>query len=68
MACLFEKLDRKKQERIINAALHVFSVNDYKNALTDDIAAKAEISKGSLFQYFKNKLSLYLHLYNFSLE
>lgn len=64
----FKKLDQRKKERIINASLQVFSVNDFKNALTDDIALKAEISKGSLFQYFKNKISLYLYLYNYSLE
>ena len=64
----FNKLDKKKKERIISASLQVFSVNNFKNALTDDIARKAEISKGSLFQYFKNKISLYLYLYNYSLE
>lgn len=68
MEHLFKKLDTDKQKRIINASLQVFSVNDFKHALTDDIAAKAQISKGSLFQYFKNKISLYIYLYNFSLE
>ncbi len=65
---LFKKLDTDKQKRIINASLYVFSINDFKHALTDDIAARAQISKGSLFQYFKNKVSLYIYLYHFSLE
>lgn len=68
MECIFEKLDKQKQEIIINASLHIFSEHDFKHALTDDIAFEAQISKGSLFQYFKNKISLYIYLYNFSLK
>ena len=37
-------------------------------ASTDDIAAKAGISKGLLFYYFRNKQSLYLYLYDYALE
>ena len=51
--CMYEffyKLDKEKQTRIINSSLQIFSINDFKHASTDDIAAKAKISKGSLFQ------------------
>lgn len=58
----FEQLPEEKRQRIINAALEVFSKSDYKRASTDLIAAKAEISKGLLFHYFENKRSLYLYL------
>ncbi|MFQ7003438.1 MAG: TetR/AcrR family transcriptional regulator [Ruthenibacterium lactatiformans] len=58
----------EKQARITNAALEVFARNDYKHASTDDIAAKAGISKGLLFYYFRNKQSLYLYLYDYALE
>lgn len=61
----FLVLPIEKQERIINAALEVFSKNDYKKANTDDIAAIAGISKGSLFYYFKNKESLFLYLFDY---
>jgi len=64
----FYKLDREKQKRIINSSLYVFSINDFKHASTDDIAAKAKISKGSLFQYFKNKQSLYIFVYDYALK
>ncbi|KNZ40657.1 TetR/AcrR family transcriptional regulator [Acetobacterium bakii] len=47
----FYKLDKEKQKRIINSALQVFAINDFKHASTDDIAARAKISKGSLFQH-----------------
>ena len=61
----FDKLSDEKKERIINACLEVFSKTDYKHASTDDMAAKAGISKGSLFYYAKNKKDLYIFLLQF---
>lgn len=61
----FYELPREKQMRIINAALEVFSQNDYKHAVTDEIARKAGISKGLLFYYFKDKKSLFRYLYEY---
>lgn len=60
----FFALPKERQQRIINAAMEVFAKNPYKRASTDDIAAKAGISKGLLFYYFHNKRQLYLHLFN----
>ena len=51
----FFALPEEKRHQIINAAIEVFSKYDYKHASTDLIAAKAGISKGSLFYYFHNK-------------
>ena len=64
----FHSLPEKKQIRIINAAMEVFSQNEYKKASTDDICAKAGISKGSLFYYFRNKKQLYLYLYEYTVN
>ena len=64
----FFELTQEKQQVIINAALEVFSQNDYKHAVTDDIAAKAGISKGLLFYYFHNKQSLYTYLFQYAKE
>lgn len=61
----FFNLPKEKQLRIINAGLEVFGKNEYKRAVTDDIAAKAGISKGLLFYYFRNKKALYMYLYNY---
>ena len=58
-------LPKEKQLRIINAGFEVFGKNEYKRAVTDDIAAKAGISKGLLFYYFGNKKALYMYLYNY---
>ena len=58
----FLALPKEKQIHIINAAMEVFGKNEYKHAVTDDIAAKAGISKGLLFYYFHNKKELYLYV------
>lgn len=68
MSGAFSRLDKGRQQRIVDAALEVFACNAYKNASTDDIAAKAGISKGLLFYYFRNKQELYLHIYDYAMQ
>ena len=58
----FSRLPAARRDRITKAALEVFGSCDYKRASTDEIAARAGISKGLLFYYFRNKRSLYLYL------
>lgn len=58
----FSRLPAARRARITRAALEVFGSCDYKRASTDEIAARAGISKGLLFYYFRNKRSLYFHL------
>lgn len=62
----FFELPEEKQRDIINAALEIFAKNEYKHAITDDIAAKAGISKGLLFYYFHNKKALYTYLFEYT--
>lgn len=62
----FHSLKKEKQRKIINAAMKVFAQSPYSKASTDEIAALAGISKGSLFYHFKNKKDLYCFLYEFS--
>lgn len=64
----FLALPQEKRMRIINAGLEYFGRYGYKNANTEDIAAKAGISKGLLFYYFKNKEDFYLYLCRFCKE
>ncbi len=61
----FLKLPEEKRLRIINAAMEVFSKNEYKRASTDLIAVKAGVSKGLLFYYFHNKKELYLYVHEY---
>jgi AcrR family transcriptional regulator len=59
-------LEPEKRERIINAALEEFAQRGYRNASTNEIVKKANISKGLLFHYFNNKKNLFLFLYDYS--
>lgn len=64
----FTKLNLEKQEKIINVCLRLFALNGYKNTSTNLIISEAQISKGSLFYYFKNKKNLYLFLYDYGIN
>ena len=64
----FFDLNKKKQDRMINAALKVFALNGYRHASTDEIVKEAMISKGLLFHYFTNKIGLYLFIYDYSVR
>lgn len=52
----------EKQERIINAAMKEFVKSGYEKASTNEMVKDAQISKGSLFNYFSNKKDLYFFL------
>jgi len=60
--------DRKERERearrsqILQAALDVFSEKGYEKTTMDEIAERAELSKGILYYYFQNKEDLFYEL------
>lgn len=58
----FNKLKTIKKRTIINAAIQEFVKNGFDHASTNEIVKKANISKGSLFNYFKSKKDLYVYL------
>ena len=64
----FLNLEPEKQERIINAAMKEFAEKGFKNASTNEIVKEANIAKGMLFHYFSNKKTLFLFLYDYTLE
>lgn len=68
MNAKFFDLKKEKQDRMINAALKVFSLHGYRHASTDDIVREAAISKGLLFHYFGSKLGLYAFIYDYSVR
>lgn len=58
-----ERKQREKEHRqqaIIDAAEQVILSSGFEAATMDEIAEKAELSKGTLYLYFKNKTALYL--------
>ncbi|PWM15779.1 MAG: TetR/AcrR family transcriptional regulator [Clostridia bacterium] len=60
----FFALPEEKRQRIINAGFRVFSSGAYKKCPVAEIAAEAGISKSLLFHYFRDKLELYMFLWD----
>jgi AcrR family transcriptional regulator len=53
-----ERKEREKQQRrhaILDAAEQIFFKKGIENSTMDDVAEKAELSKGTLYLYFKSK-------------
>ncbi|HIE27971.1 TPA: TetR/AcrR family transcriptional regulator [Candidatus Poribacteria bacterium] len=49
-----------KRDIILDAAEQVFSDKDYHEAVLDEVADVAGVSKATLYLYFKNKIDLFL--------
>jgi len=61
-----EKVPTRK--KILNAAEEVFSENGFHKTLVEDIAAKAGLGKGTMYNYFATKKELFQSLIFESLE
>lgn len=64
----FLNLPDEKRSRIIELALDEFSTHPYRQASLSRIVTRAGIAKGSMYQYFTNKLDLYQWLVTEELE
>lgn len=56
------------KERIIEAALEVFSLKGFHHATMDEIAEKAGVGKGTLYRYFETKEKLFAELVRIRLD
>jgi AcrR family transcriptional regulator len=54
----------KARDRIVEAALEVFTKKGYHDTTMDDIAERLGVSKGALYLYFKSKEELYRAILN----
>jgi TetR/AcrR family transcriptional regulator len=59
-------IENEKVKCIVIAAIEVFSNNDYEKASTNMIVKKADIPRGVLYYYFKNKEELFEFLIYYS--
>jgi AcrR family transcriptional regulator len=50
-----QERSRQTFDRIVDAAARIFERDGYAGTTTNDVAAEAEVSIGSLYQYFPNK-------------
>lgn len=58
----FHNLPEEKKGQFINAALEEFAGNNFDTASVTRIVKKLGIAKGSVYQYFEDKLELWLYL------
>ena len=57
-----QERSRRTVNRILDAATRIFHEQGYTGATTNDIADEADVSVGSLYQYFPNKDALLVAL------
>jgi AcrR family transcriptional regulator len=58
----FNKLNEEKRNLIVEAFYKEFTLNTFDDASITRVVKSLGISKGSIYQYFDNKLDLYLYL------
>ncbi len=64
----FFNLPEDRRKLIISVALDEFSSADYDTASINQICRKSNIAKGSFYQYFKDKLDLYVYTMTLAIE
>ena len=54
-----DKTERSKKERVIKAAIKLFSKQGYHDTTVSEIAHEAEVAKGTVYWYFDSKEQLF---------
>jgi TetR/AcrR family transcriptional regulator len=62
------RIQEENEERILDAALEVFSTYGFRGATVDQIATLARMTKPNLLYYFRRKQDIYLAVLNRTLE
>lgn len=62
------RIQKQNEQRIVNAALEVFSTYGYRGSTVDQIASVAGMSKPNLLYYFASKDAIYVALLEHTLE
>jgi AcrR family transcriptional regulator len=60
--------DPAKSRRIIDAAVQLFAERPYHEVRMEDIAARAQVAKGTLYLHYKDKEDLFLGIMNDGLQ
>ena len=63
-----KKLSNPKYQRIVDAAIKVFSKKGFYNSKVSDVAKVAEVADGTIYLYFKNKDDLLISIFEHSMD
>jgi TetR/AcrR family transcriptional regulator len=63
----FLNLPPEKQARVLAAALGEFADKGYQQASVNTMVTASGIAKGSIYQYFKDKKSIFLYIFDFAI-
>ena len=58
----YYNIEKDKQERLVDACMEEFSSYTFSDASINRIIKRAEISRGSFYQYFEDKEDCYLEM------
>ena len=58
----FQKLNKEKKSIIQRAFYREFSIKSFDDASITQVVKQLGIAKGSIYQYFENKIDLYIYL------
>jgi len=64
----FFNLPKEKRNRVVKAAIYQFASKGYSKASVTQIVHDAQIAKGSFYQYFNDKKSLYKYIVKMALD
>lgn len=63
-----KKSNTEKYQKIIDAAIKVFSKKGFFNSKVSDVATEANIADGTIYLYFKNKDNLLISIFEHSMD
>lgn len=58
----FKQIPEEKRERVLREAARLFAERGFSATDVAELARRARVSKGSLYNYFESKEDLYLHV------
>lgn len=64
----FFNLPEEKQKRVLETALEEFSEKGYQGASINRMVSRLGIAKGSIYQYFSDKKSLFLYIFDYAVD
>ena len=56
-------LHQDKGRRILEAAMEIFSIRPYHQVKVEDIAVRARVGKGTVYEYYRSKNELFLAVF-----